>query len=384
MKKYRLKKCHGFPYLLLVIFLFLTNHIESQSFKDMVRDSVDGSIDVSEFLNSTTGFLPVPIIITEPAVGFGGGLILAYFHKDRGENNENKGLSPTISFGGGGYTSNDTWFTFLGYQGSYLEDRIRYLGALGYTSVNLTYYGRPIFINDGKYEFNMKGFLFFQEFLYRLNKETPFFAGLNYTFFKNTVTFNTGIQIPELEEISVQTNIGGLNSVLLWDNRNNSLTPTKGIYSILEAGRFATYFGGDDDYWNLDSRTYFYQPIIKDKLFSGYRLNLAAKKGDVPFFALPYISLRGIPAMRYQNEAVVTVETEWRWNFIKRWSLVGFVGAGEAIEDFSDLATDIKVAGGGGFRYFLAKQYGLHAGIDIAKGPEVWAWYLTVGSYWGR
>ena len=215
-------------------------------------------------------------------------------------------------------------------------------------------------------------------------KETPFFAGLNYTFFTNTITFKTGIQIPELEEISVETNIGGLNSVFLWDNRNNSLTPTKGIYSVFEAGRFATYFGGDDDYWNLDSRTYFYQPIIKDKLFSGYRLNLAAKKGDVPFFALPYISLRGIPAMRYQNEAVVTTETEWRWNFINRWSLVGFVGAGDAIEDFSDLGTDIKVAGGGGFRYFLAKQYGLHAGIDVAKGPQVWAWYLTVGSYWGR
>ncbi len=384
MKKYRLKKCHGFSYLLLVIFLFLTNHIESQSFKDMVRDSVDGSIDVSEFLNSTTGFLPVPIIITEPAVGFGGGLVLAYFHKDRGENKENKGLSPTISFGGGGYTSNDTWFTFLGHQGSYLKDRIRYLGALGYTSVNLTYYGRPNFINEGKYEFNMKGLMFFQELLYRINKNTPFFAGLNYMYFTNTVTFKTGLNIPGLEEISKETNIGGMNAVFLWDSRNNSLTPTKGFYSLLQAGRFDTFFGGDDGYWNLNSRSYFYQPVLKNKLYSGFRLDVATKIGDVPFFALPFISLRGIPAMRYQNEAVATVETEWRWNLFRKWSLLGFVGAGDAMEDFSELGKNIKVAGGGGFRYLLAKQYGLQAGIDVSRGPEIWAWNLTVGSYWGR
>jgi hypothetical protein len=44
----------------------------------------------------------------------------------------------------------------------------------------------------------------------------------------------------------------------------------------------------------------------------------------------------------------------------------------------------LKVAGGTGFRYFLAKQYGLHAGIDVSRGPEIWAWNITVGSYWGR
>ncbi|MDG1805943.1 MAG: hypothetical protein P8H68_12985, partial [Flavicella sp.] len=68
----------------------------------------------------------------------------------------------------------------------------------------------------------------------------------------------------------------------------------------------------------------------------------------------------------------------------KRWSLVGFVGAGDAMENFSEFGQNIKAAGGGGFRYFLAKDYGLHAGIDIAKGPEQWAWKFTIGSNWGR
>ena len=47
-------------------------------------------------------------------------------------------------------------------------------------------------------------------------------------------------------------------------------------------------------------------------------------------------------------------------------------------------SNDTWFAGGTGFRYFLAKQYGLHAGVDISRGPEIWAWNITVGSYWWR
>jgi hypothetical protein len=35
-----------------------------------------------------------------------------------------------------------------------------------------------------------------------------------------------------------------------------------------------------------------------------------------------------------------------------------------------------------GFRYYLAKAMGLHAGVDVARGPEDSAIYLIVGSAW--
>jgi len=66
--------------------------------------------------------------------------------------------------------------------------------------------------------------------------------GLNYTYFNNNISFKTGLDIPGLDELEAETNVGGLNSVFLWDGRNNSFTPTKGVYSLLEAERFATYF----------------------------------------------------------------------------------------------------------------------------------------------
>jgi len=364
--------------------VLLVTTASAQKKMDKFISEEDGALDMSDFLNSKTGFLPVPIIITEPAVGLGGGLALAYFHKSKDEKgNRPKGLSPTVSFGAGGYTSNGTWFVGGGHQGSYKDDRWRYLGALAYLSANLTFYGGGLELLKDEYEFNMKGFFTLQEILYRLKKETPFFLGLNYTYFNNTISFKTGLDIPELEELEVETSIGGINSVFLYDERDNTLTPTKGFYSMLEVGAFREALGGDSDFGNLDSRSYFYVPV-SEHVFSGYRLHIQSNWGDVPFFALPFISLRGIPAFRYQDTNVYTVETEWRWNFYNRWSVVGFLGAGEALPDYGDIFTDVKVAGGTGFRYLLAKQYGLQTGIDISRGPEIWAWNITVGSYWGR
>ena len=372
-------------FLILCLVVSSSKSLQSQNFKDMFISKEDGAVDMSAFLNSTTGFLPIPIIITEPAVGFGGGLALAYFHKGKAfDNAGTKGLSPTVSFAAGAYTTNGTWLAIGGHQGSYLKDRIRYLGVIGYVSPNLTFYGAGIDRLDGRYEFNMKGFLTLQELLYRVKKEIPLFMGLNYMYFNNDITFKTGIELPGWEEFTTETNTAGMNAVFMWDSRDNSFTPNEGIKSSLELGVYSQALGGDNDYGNFDSRTYFYAPVVDKKLFSGYRLQLTSKWGDVPFYELPFISLRGIPALRYQDNNVYTVETEWRWNFVKRWSAVGFIGAGEAMDSYGDIFNDVKVAGGGGIRYFLAKEYGLHAGVDIARGPEIWAWNITVGSNWMR
>ncbi len=37
---------------------------------------------------------------------------------------------------------------------------------------------------------------------------------------------------------------------------------------------------------------------------------------------------------------------------------------------------------GGGFRYLMARRYGMRVGMDIATGPEDTVVYLAVGSNW--
>jgi hypothetical protein len=56
----------------------------------------------------------------------------------------------------------------------------------------------------------------------------------------------------------------------------------------------------------------------------GFRADFLFIWDDYPFFTQPYIILRGIPSMRYQNKIVTVLETEERWDFSRRWSLIGF------------------------------------------------------------
>ena len=106
--------------------------------------------------------------------------------------------------------------------------------------------------------------------------------------------------------------------------------------------------------------------------------------GDAPFYALPYVELRGIPALRcYQGESAGEGEIDLRVRVYKRWSLVGFVGAGWTTGGFSTNGDNGPFwAGGGGFRYLLARRRGLQVGMDVARGPEDTAFYVQVGSAW--
>ena len=46
------------------------------SFMAQFKDPEDGAFDMAQFLLSKHGFLVVPIVITEPAIGYGGGVSL--------------------------------------------------------------------------------------------------------------------------------------------------------------------------------------------------------------------------------------------------------------------------------------------------------------------
>ncbi len=117
----------------------------------------------------------------------------------------------------------------------------------------------------------------------------------------------------------------------------------------------------------------------------GLRAEGAASFGDEPFYMRPFVYLRGAPALRYQGEQMALAEAEMRWQFWKRFSLVGFLGGGAAWNDLERFdATQTVVTGGTGFRYELARKYGIHAGVDVAFGPDGPAVYVQIGSAWAR
>jgi len=105
---------------------------------DTFIDPSDGYLDMSNWLLEKKGFFPVPIVISEPAIGYGGGLAAVYFHDKVGEK---KGSPPSVSALVGATTENGTWFVGGGHLGIWADDNIRYTGGLGKGLVKMKYYG---------------------------------------------------------------------------------------------------------------------------------------------------------------------------------------------------------------------------------------------------
>ncbi|HCB0989823.1 TPA: glyceraldehyde-3-phosphate dehydrogenase, partial [Klebsiella variicola subsp. variicola] len=103
-------------------------------------DAEDSMLDMSQYLaENRYGFLPVPLAITEPAIGYGGGLFGLFLH-GKGSREGGQFIPPPLTAFGGAATQNGTWFIGGGHRHTWRHDRIRYLAGAGYANVNLDIY----------------------------------------------------------------------------------------------------------------------------------------------------------------------------------------------------------------------------------------------------
>ena len=116
------------------------------------------------------------------------------------------------------------------------------------------------------------------------------------------------------------------------------------------------------------------------------RFNSNFVLGEAPYYALPFIDLRGVPAFRHQSDNTMLVETEWRFEVYKRWPLNTFVGTGKAFTSFENFGSANWVYNYGvGFRYKVARVFGVHSGVDFAWSNDGdFAFYIIFGNAWNR
>ncbi len=344
-------------------------------------DPDDGMFDLSDYLLKHRGLLPVPIIITEPALGYGGGLGALWF-KDSLEEAGERSLAetgrrapPSIAALAGFKTQNGSWGGFAGYFAPLAGDRYRVLAGAGKVSLNLDYYdrnGRP-----SGYQMDGQGLL--GQALARLGS-TDVFVGLRYAYVDTQSTFLRE-RVRDIPARDLEAGIGRLSLILDYDSRDNIFTPSKGTYAEAEFAAASEALGGTVNFQSFFVRAFHYVPVCD--VVIGLRGDYKATSDGTPFFAKPFVALRGVPALRYQDDRAVVAETELRWNVTPRWALIGFVGAGRAYGQRTAWSeADTVVAKGAGFRYLIARKLGLYAGLDFAWGPEDRAFYIQVGGAW--
>ena len=346
-------------------------------------DPEDGQFDLSYFLENPRGFLPIPIVVTEPAVGYGGG-VAGMFLRPRREAGDEGWARPDISGVGAFATQNGTWGAFGGDASRWLDGRLRTQFGAGTGRFNLDFFGlgaAPTSLDQGvRYSLQFTGA--FAQANWQLAPKSPWAVGPRYVYADVDPKPRESRFQPLANQVRVK--VSAPSAVVEYDTRDNVFTPTRGIYaeSSFLASREA--FGATDDFERFQQVLIAWHPLTQDVTL-GARLNYAWSSDGTPFFLRPFIQLRGVPAVRYQGDQAGSIEVEARWQFYGRWSVVAFGGAGATrTERQSSTITQSVGSGGLGFRYELASKFGMHAGIDVAHSPGTTALYFVVGNAWFR
>jgi hypothetical protein len=216
--------------------------------------------------------------------------------------------------------------------------------------------------------------------LYRLGNSDNY-LGLRWIYLDLKSSFDT--TTPVLPSSFFANRSSGLGLSFEHDSRNNFFTPSRGYLAALDTMFYTPSIGSDNTFQTYRAHVFSYTQINKSLVLGG-RLDARAARGDVPFYQLPYIDMRGIPAVRYQDQNAGVAEVEARYNLSDRWGIIGFVGDGRAwggTTSFGD-ATN-RVSKGVGVRYQIARILGMWVGMDYAWGPEgERAFYVQVGNAW--
>jgi len=378
-----------FLFIILACCGLASTQAQSKNQKISFKDSVDGKLDLSDFIIDANGFIPVPYIITEPAFGGFGGALAPIFIKKRPPYVDTvKGqvqktpVAPDITGGLGLYTVNNTWGVMGFRSGTFIKSRIKYLAAGGYFHLNLSFYKTIPQLGEKEFHFSINTIPAIVQAIKRIG-HSGLHAGFRYLFLKTDISFNGDHQLRSFtDSLDFDKLISQLGVVLELDKRDNVFTPDKGIKLHFDATRSDDAIGSDYDFWRLNYYNYIYQPVF-NQTFLGIRVDVKQAFGDIPFYALPFIEMRGIPIARYQGNANLLSELEVRQDIKRRWSLVGFGGTGKAF-DYWDQFEDANwiFSYGGGIRYLLARKFKLRMGIDIAHGAGAWSYYIVFGSNW--
>ncbi len=167
--------------------------------------------------------------------------------------------------------------------------------------------------------------------------------------------------------------ISGLGVIFNLDDRNVMEAPTKGNFVQFSGEFSARVFGATFSYnkFIFDFRKYFNLGKNKTLAVQAY---LESAYGDVPFQAMAWLGggerNRGYFRGRFMDNHLYSVQAEYRWRFLPRWSMAAFISTGEVASSPRQFLDDAKYSFGGGIRFQISKKLPSLLRLDIGIGKE--------------
>jgi len=380
----------NYPALLLLALALQAAGLETLAAAE-AAPAEETSADQSDAGESRWGkLLPLPIFITEPAIGEGLGATLIYFHhqdetekprvttaREIGKTGERSKPPPTATGIFGFYTNQDSFAAGIGHSNTFEDDNFRLKAAAAETRIN-----SYLYLADLPVAFTLEGGLIYSQLKRRLDRAGTF-VGLSAMYLDAKTRFGSSLPgLGDFELLKSGFTDAGVALSLTFDTRDNTMLPSSGLLAEATGWQHHENIGGDFDYRKHRLRALYFSPFAA-RYVLGLRFDVSSASGDVPFYNAPYVSLRGIPALRYQGRTAGAFEIEARRLLGGRWSVSAFTGAGfvDTGFDFGETRDEIRIYGIG-VRYLVFPQQDAWVGLDVARGPEDTAWYVQMGSSW--
>jgi outer membrane protein assembly factor BamA len=335
-------------------------------------DEVTAGVDVDD----SFGIYALPIPIVDPTIGNGLGVgVLTTFRLD-----EDDDISPrsTVALGAG-YTDTDTYAAGAGTSLYLDEDRWRVNAIAGGANANLDFYGigSSSLFKDHPLDFNIRGA--FASGNVRGRVIDHLYIGPLFKYLDSTASFDTALPAP-LQPDDLEFELVGAGLIAEYDSRDSTFAPHSGSYGELELTRFDKGLGSGFNFFGADGSLAHYLELTPGLVLAG-QARVAAVDGDPPFFALPYITLRGFPGGKYLDESTWQVQAEARWRAFWRIGLVAFAGMGQTAPDFGDLDdADLLYSGGIGLRFVASEHERVNLSLDFAwASDDDTAFYVRIG-----
>jgi len=289
----------------------------------------------------------------------------------------------------GNYFTNKTYFTGLFGQFHLNEDKWRIKAGTGYANVNFqTYFEIPpefsdiiIPVEDGLFiDYNTKRLFVFGEIS---RKVIPnLYLGLRSVYSRAYTEFDTALKPDE------DMKLVGFGASVQFDTRDYVLNPSKGINTRIQSMSYLESLGSSNTFHRINLEyNHFFNLGEKSVLLARF-YSMLSVGDDVPFSGKNVIGrddLRGYTNGKHRANQVYDIQSEYRWNFYKKWGMVAFTGLALATDNWKgDNYSGVLPSAGAGLRYKVIPKRGINIGLEAAVGKEDWGVYFRIGETFTR
>ncbi len=343
-----------------MFFLFLSSFFLSG------QNSSSQSEDTITAPKKDFGISGMPLLSFNRSRGMGfGAMGMAFFKIGNKENTPPSRVSIM-----GEYSTEKNWFTGAFSQLFLFEDFLRLSFGGGYMDSHFQTYENISGFGDMEIPYINKGYFFFGSPLFKIHDKIYVGPGVSISRSDVSFTFpndSTGFERDYSNSLALS---------VLYDTKDNQYTPSHGITGMLRYSNSPYWFKNDNAYSKIYFYTNYYYPIDKTKTLAS-RVSVNIGLGDVPFSAQSYVGgkdIRGYTKGEFRGNQTYAAQSEFRWNFYRRWGMVGFLGLAMT----ADPTSQVLPGAGVGIRYKVLPKYKINAGIDGALGKDDWGIYFRM------